>query len=53
MVLAVGPDEFLVIGSGVIVTFEPSGPSNDRAGILFIDELVVESGRIVVGRRLK
>jgi beta-galactosidase GanA len=52
MVLEVGPDEFLVIGSGVIVTFEPSGSTTDRTGILFIDELAVESGRIVVGRRL-
>jgi hypothetical protein len=39
MVLAVGPDEFLVIGSGVIVTFEPEGLTSDRAGILFIDHL--------------
>ncbi len=52
MVLALRPDEFLVIGTGVIVTFAPLQASSERAGIDHIDELELESDRVVKRRRL-
>ncbi len=52
MVLATGPDEFLLLGTGVIVTFAPAQATRERVGIISIDELVADSERFVKRRRL-
>ena len=44
LVLAAGPDEFVIAGTAVTVTFAPSVPGK-RAGILSAEE-----GRLVAGR---
>ncbi len=52
MVLAIGPDELLVIGSGIIVTFESLETTGERVGILAIDEFEMGAESIVKRRRL-
>ncbi len=52
MVLAIRPDEFLVIGSGVIITFASLQATNGRVGILSIEELELGSNHIITRRRL-
>ncbi len=52
MVLAIRPDEFLVIGSGIVVTFAPPEATGERVGILSIEALEVRSDRTVKRRRL-
>jgi len=52
LVLAVERDEFLVVGSDVIVTFEPHSTGHRYAGILSIDEGEFRDGQWFVGRRL-
>jgi hypothetical protein len=51
--LALGPDEYLVAGSGPAqVRFSPSTPGDPRVGILSIEEGTYVDGRWVPGRRL-
>lgn len=50
--LALGPTEFLVLGGGVIITFEPRSTGHRYAGILSIDEGEFRDGQWVAGRRL-
>ena len=45
IIIALGPDEFLVAGTGLILTFAPRGPGDPIAGILSAQE-----GRFVNGR---
>jgi hypothetical protein len=53
LIVALGDDEFLVAGNGVIVTFAPAVPGlPGAAGIERIDEGRYENGRFVVTRRL-
>lgn len=52
IVIALGPDEFLIAGSGVTVTFAPNGPGAPNAGILAIDEGRYVQGRWIPGRRM-
>jgi beta-galactosidase GanA len=52
LVLATQPDEFLVVGSGVIVTFGVTPPSMERVGILTIEELELEAGELLKRRVL-
>ncbi len=55
LVIALGDDEFLVAGNGLIVTFAPATPGDPggpTAGIERVDEGHVENGRFVVTRRL-
>lgn len=52
LVLATGPDEFLLLGTGVIVTFAPAQSTRQRAGIFGIDEFVADTERFVKRRRL-
>jgi len=48
-----GPDEFLVAGSGPVnVAFSPNTPGAPIAGIVSIDEGAYVNGRWVPGRRL-
>jgi beta-galactosidase GanA len=52
LAIALGDDEFLVAGNGLIVTFAPATPGDPVAGIERVDEGLVENGRFVVTRRL-
>jgi hypothetical protein len=55
LVIALGDDEFLVAGNGLIVTFAPTTPGDPGdpiVGIERIDEGRVEKGRFVVSHRL-
>jgi beta-galactosidase GanA len=52
IVFAVAPDEFIVAGSGMIVTFASESPGNTLAGIGSIDECRFEKGRWVPDLRL-
>jgi len=52
IVIAVAPDEFIVAGSGIIVTFDSVLPDNLQAGIGSIDECIFENGRWMPGLRL-
>jgi len=52
IVFAVAPDEFIVAGSGMILTFAPVLPGNSNAGIGSIDECRFEKGRWMPGIRL-
>jgi hypothetical protein len=51
--LSLGPDEYLVAGSGPLdVKFSPNTPGDPIAGILSIEEGTYADGRWVPGRRL-
>jgi len=51
--IALGPDEYLVAGSGPVdVAFSPNTPGDPIAGIVSIDEGTYVEGRWVPGRRL-
>ena len=51
--IAVGPDEYIVAGSGPVdVTFSPNSPGAPHAGMLSVDEGTFVDGRWVPGRRL-
>jgi beta-galactosidase GanA len=52
LIVMLGPDEFLMAGRGVIFTFEPKPPSEERVGIGFVDEGRYVNGRWVRGRRM-
>ena len=52
IVIAVGPDEFICVGTGLVVTFEDATPSDQTVGILSVDEGRYDDGRWIPGRRL-
>ena len=52
LVIAVGPDEFVIAGMGLVVTFEAESPGEPIVGILSADEGKYLDGRWVPGRRL-
>jgi beta-galactosidase GanA len=52
IVIAVAPDEFIVAGSGMIVTFASALPDNSQAGIGSIDECRFEKGQWIPYIRL-
>jgi hypothetical protein len=53
LIIATGPDEYLVTGSGLVsVTFSPNSPGPPIAGIAYVEEGVFVDGRWVAGRRL-
>ncbi|HEY2162896.1 MAG TPA: DUF5597 domain-containing protein, partial [Gemmatimonadaceae bacterium] len=52
LIIAVAPDELLIAGSGIVVTFEPTGPGDPIAGILSADEGRFVNGEWRVNRRL-
>lgn len=52
VIIALGPDEFLVAGSGITVTFAPSTPAPPLAGILSAQEGHYEHDRWVASRSL-
>jgi beta-galactosidase GanA len=52
LIVALAPDELLIAGSGIVVTFEPMGPGDPIAGILSADEGRFVNGQWRIGRRL-
>jgi hypothetical protein len=52
LIIALAPDELLIAGSGIVVTFEPTGPGDPIAGILSADEGRFVNGQWRVSRRL-
>ena len=52
LVIAVGPDEFVIAGTGLVVTFDADSPDEPIVGILSADEGKYLDGRWVPGRRL-
>jgi hypothetical protein len=52
IIIQLGADEFIVAGSGLIVTFQSLNPERPLAGILSIDEGAYERGVWKAGRRL-
>jgi beta-galactosidase GanA len=52
LVIAVGPDEFVVAGTGLVVTFEANAPGDPIVGILSAQEGKYVNGQWVPGRWL-
>ena len=52
LIISTAPDEYVIAGSGLIVTFAPNSPGDPIAGIASIDEGTFVNGRWVDGRRL-
>lgn len=51
IIITVGPGEFFVGGTGVVITFKPESPKL-RAGIEYVDEGKFINGKWVPGRRM-
>jgi beta-galactosidase GanA len=52
LVLALGTDEFLVLGANIQVTFPPRTPGDPISGLLRVDQGYFENGHWVTKRRL-
>jgi beta-galactosidase GanA len=52
IIILVGPDEYIIAGNGIIVTFASNSPAEPIAGIASIDEGTYVNGRWIAGRRL-
>jgi beta-galactosidase GanA len=52
IIISTGEDEFIVAGTGVVITFEPNSPGDPIAGIVSIDEGNFVNGKWIAGRRL-
>jgi hypothetical protein len=52
LIIMTAPGEFLIAGSGIIVTFESIEGGGARAGILSMDEGRFEEGKWISGRRM-
>jgi hypothetical protein len=50
--LAIGPDEYVVSGSDVQVTFTPNTPGSPIVGLLSVEEGAFKDGKWIPGRRL-
>jgi hypothetical protein len=52
IVLAIGPDEYVVAGTDAQVTFAPQNSGEGIAGLLSVEEGTYVNGRWIAGRRL-
>ncbi|MFZ0035555.1 MAG: DUF5597 domain-containing protein [Sedimentisphaerales bacterium] len=52
IVIAVGPDEFLAVGKGLMVSFSTSTPGPEIVGFATVEEGTFVDGRWIPGRRL-
>ena len=52
IIISTGPDEYIIAGTGLIVTFAPDTSSDSLAGIISVQEEVCEDGHWRGGRRL-
>jgi beta-galactosidase GanA len=52
LIISTGSDEYIIAGTGTIVTFVPTKQSSAKAGIVSIEEGVYNDGKWTPGRRL-
>lgn len=52
LIVALGPDEFLIAGTGFVTVFEPNSAGAPIAGILSADEGRFENGKWIAERRM-
>jgi beta-galactosidase GanA len=52
LIIMTAKDEFVIAGSGILVTFRPSSGGNAAAGIGTMEEGAFENGKWIAGRRL-
>jgi hypothetical protein len=52
IIIMLEPDEYLIAGNGIIVTFTPKSEGDQLAGIASIDEGEYVNGRWIPGRRM-
>jgi hypothetical protein len=52
LIIMLAPNEFLIAGTGVVVTFTPNGPGAPIAGILTADEVHFVNGQWTRGLRM-
>jgi beta-galactosidase GanA len=52
LIITTGPDEYVIAGTGVIITFTPAGQTKLNAGIVSIEEGIYRNGKWLPGRRL-
>ena len=52
IIIMLAPNEFLIAGTGMVVTFTPNGPGAPIAGIVSADQVHYESGEWIRGLRM-
>ncbi len=52
LLILTGPDEYVIAGTGLIVTFAPAEQTKAKTGIIRIEEGTYSEGKWIVGRRL-
>jgi beta-galactosidase GanA len=52
IIIMLAPNEFLIAGSGIVVTFTPIGPGAPIAGIVSADQVHFENGEWIRGLRM-
>src|SRR5262249_15569019 len=52
IIIMLAPNEFLIAGTGIVVTFKPNGPGAPIAGILSADQVRYENGQWIRGVRM-
>lgn len=52
LIIMLSPDEFIIAGTGVIITFETLMNDGSVAGIGYIDEVEYSDGKWIIGRRM-
>jgi beta-galactosidase GanA len=52
LIIMLGPDEFVIAGTGIIITFESALNDKSVAGIGSLDEVHYKDGRWIAGRRM-
>ena len=52
LVMAVAPDEFIVVGNDIQITFQPTTPGPPTVGLAYVEEGDYVDGEWVAGRRL-
>jgi hypothetical protein len=52
IIIMLAPNEFLIAGTGMVVTFKPNGPGAPIAGILSADQVHYENGHWIRGLRM-
>lgn len=52
LIIQIGADEFIIAGSGAVITFQPSSDDGTIAGIASMDEGTFAGGKWIAGRRM-
>lgn len=52
IIIEMGKGEFIVAGTGVVISFKAAGSSSQNIGIGFIDEVKIANGKIIPTKRL-